>query len=109
MTESRRCHALITTKLCVRPFVECVTHSRARSRALLRLPISRDRRSQTLRPVLSYEYIIFDANAAAAEAVIDPMPVHALSILSASFRVVEDGRNEIQARLDCCDVAGSKR
>ncbi len=82
-----------------------VTRNRARIRALLRLPISRDRRSQNLRPVLRYEYIIFDANTAAADALIDPMPVHALSILSAPFRIVEDGRNEIQARLDRRDVA----
>ena len=73
------------------------------------LPISWDRRSQNLRPVLRHENIIFDANAAAAEAMIDPTPVHALSILSASFRIVEDARNEIQAGLNGCDVAGSKR
>src|ERR1700741_4308634 len=73
------------------------------------LPISRDRRSQNLRPILGDEYLIFDANAAAADVIIDPMPVHALPILSASFRIVKDVRDEIQARLDGCDVASGKR
>ena len=85
-------------------------HAQPRSEArALFLPISRDRRSQNLRPVLCYQHVIFDANAAAAEAVIDPTPVYALSILSASFRIVEDARDEIQAGLNGCDVAGSER
>jgi len=74
-----------------------------------RSPISRGRCSQNFRPILRHEYIIFDANTAAADVVIGPMPVDALPILSASFRIVEDGRNEIQARLDGCDIAGTKR
>ena len=81
---------------------------RSESRALF-LPISWDRRSQNLRPVLCYQHIIFDANAAAPDVVTDSIPVYALSILSASFRIVEDGRDKIQARLNGREVADSKR
>ena len=52
-------------------------------------PISRDRRSQNLRPILRHEYIVFDAITAAAEAVIDPTPVNSLPIFSTSFRIVD--------------------
>ena len=85
------------------------SRTRDRNLALLRSPIDRDRCSQNLRSVLSDEYVIFDPNTATADVVIDAMPVHALSILSAPFRIVEDGRDEIQARLDGRDVAGRKR
>lgn len=61
--------------------------SRARSRALLRSPISRDRCSQNLGPILRHEYIIFDANTAAAEAVIVEVACRlAVFALPTSFR-----------------------
>src|SRR5438067_7456625 len=109
MAKSHCCHALITTKTLHLPVRQCITRSRGRNRAPFSLPISRDRRSQNLRPVLCYQHVIFDANAAAADVVIDSIPVYAVSILSASFRIVENGRDEIQARLNSCDVADSKR